>query len=309
MSPSLSEAVGEFILDQSVSMNSPETVRWYSTILNSMLSHFGPQLPIALITPHDLREYIKSLRDRLADASVRSHTTALLAFWAWSSREYSTPNPAGNIKRPKPGKAAPRSAMAGDLIKLLDYLDGSTDVNVRDRAMLVLLADTGMRVGGLATLTLDRLSVADQFCIVTEKGHDVRRVPFTAYPARMLQLWLNLRATNSDSVFVNMFTGEPLTTGGITQRFKYLKRKVGITGRINPHSWRHAFARAYLEAGGDIVTLARLLGHKDVNTTAAYYAVFSDRELADLQAKYSPLRRLLAEKRDGQLSSISLLEN
>jgi integrase len=57
------------------------------------------------------------------------------------------------------------------------------------------------------------------------------------------------------------------------------------------------------------VTLARLLGHKDVNTTAAYYAVFSDRELADLQAKYSPLRRLLAEKRDGQLSSISLLEN
>lgn len=291
-SPSLSVAVAEYSLHQHASLNSLTTIRWYETILHSMLVCLGPELPVDLVTAHDLRLYIQSLRQRLADASVRSHTTALLAFWAWAAREYGIGNPAANIKRPAPGKAAPKAAGGADFIRLLNYLDGSTVVNIRDRAMLVLLADTGMRVGGLATLTLDRLFVPEQYCIVTEKRTSIRRVPFTTYPARMLYLWLSVRQSESESVFVNAFTGEPLLPGGITQRFKYLKQKLGITGRINPHSWRHAFARRYLENGGDIVTLARLLGHADINTTAAYYAVFSDRELADLQAKYSPVAKL-----------------
>lgn len=66
-----------------------------------------------------------------------------------------------------------------------------------------------------------------------------------------------------------------------------------MTGRVNAHAFRHNFARMYLMGGGDLVTLARLLGHTDVNVTAAYYAVFADDELADLQNRYSPMKRMM----------------
>lgn len=69
-----------------------------------------------------------------------------------------------------------------------------------------------------------------------------------------------------------------------------IKQKAGIRGRVNPHSFRHGFAREYIRAGGDIVTLARLLGHENITTTAAFYAVFSDDELQEFHGRYSPMR-------------------
>lgn len=72
-----------------------------------------------------------------------------------------------------------------------------------------------------------------------------------------------------------------------------MKKRAGVSGRVNPHAFRHNFARAYLQSGGDLVTLTPLLGHVDVNVTAAYYAVFSSDELAAMQEKHSPLLNML----------------
>jgi integrase/recombinase XerD len=71
-----------------------------------------------------------------------------------------------------------------------------------------------------------------------------------------------------------------------------LKKKAGVAGRVNPHSFRHAFAREYLKNGGDVSILPTLMGHSDVNTTRDFYAVFKTDELADLHLKYSPIDHL-----------------
>ena len=77
---------------------------------------------------------------------------------------------------------------------------------------------------------------------------------------------------------------------------KRLKRKSGVKGPVNPHSFRHGFAREYLTNGGNLASLADTLGHSDVRVTWASYAVFTFDELKAAHARYSPVAQL---ERDG----------
>lgn len=287
----LSEVTTEYLLSCEANGLSLKTIKWYRSLLGSFAA-WQPDIEAAAITTHQMRVYIIHLRQRLAINSVADHVTALHAFWAWYSREYQVTNPMHNIKRAKRAAPEPRSISAKDFMKLFQSTRDD-DAGIRDRALLAFLADTGARLGGVVTLTKDRLYINEGYALLTEKGDKTRRVPFTSYTARLLHLWLGIRQSKSDYVFTSVKTGEPLTDSGVSQMIKRLKRRAGVAGRANPHSFRHNFAREYLKAGGDVVTLARLMGHSDVNTTAAYYAVFSDRELAELHKARSPLMAIL----------------
>jgi integrase/recombinase XerD len=84
--------------------------------------------------------------------------------------------------------------------------------------------------------------------------------------------------------------GSPwLTDEGVRQLLKRLKAKAGVTGPVNPHAFRHGFAREYLLNGGDLGTLADLLGHSDVQVTWQHYAIFRTAELQAKHDKHSPV--------------------
>jgi len=196
-----------------------------------------------------------------------------------------------NIKRPRRRDPLPKAIASTDYLKIFNAtLD--TDSGVRDRAILAVFADTGCRLGGLLSLTLERLDIANQRGIVIEKGGRARAVHFTTYTARLLNQWLAVRVSESDKVFTSIRTGAGLTDSGVNQILKRLKNRACVRGRVNPHSFRHNFAREYLRNGGDVITLARLLGHSDVQTTAAYYAVFTEDELKELHDKFTPMNQL-----------------
>ena len=82
---------------------------------------------------------------------------------------------------------------------------------------------------------------------------------------------------------------------GVYQVLKRLKAQTGITGWVNPHAFRHNFIQAYLKNGGDPFSLARLAGHKDIQTVMEFYAIFSDDDLGDLHDKHTPLHEMLRE--------------
>jgi site-specific recombinase XerD len=82
-----------------------------------------------------------------------------------------------------------------------------------------------------------------------------------------------------------------LETSGVAQVLKRRAKDAGIKGPCNPHSFRHFFAREFLLAGGDLGTLADLMGHEDVQTTKIY-AIFTVQELKEKHAKHSPLLRV-----------------
>jgi len=69
-------------------------------------------------------------------------------------------------------------------------------------------------------------------------------------------------------------------------------KEAGISGRVNPHAFRHAFARDYLLNGGDLATVSELMGHSGLDVTKDNYAIFNVRELQAKHALYSPMARL-----------------
>lgn len=301
----LATAIDTFTLDCQAGGLAATTVRWYSSLLAAFLKAFNSK-PLASISTNDLRKYMVTLQERdtrydgagqrptikgkLSQQTVIGHQTALSAFWRWCAREYQIDNPMEGVKRMKRRERIPRAIESADFVALFDACrdDESGD---RDRALLAFLADTGSRVGELCSVRQDKLF--ERQAVVTGKTGS-RIVVFSHYTRSLLTLWLSKRTLDrSPFVFTSLTTGEALGTSGVDQTLRRLKKAAGVKGRVNPHSFRHAFAREYLRAGGDAIRLARLLGHESADTTAAYYAIFTADELAESHEQFSPLRRML----------------
>ena len=305
----LSTAVETFILDCQAGALSDATVRWYGSLLRTLLKAF-PGAQLATISTNDLRRYMAALKDRntrfedapqrpaqagkLADASIIGHSTALHAFWAWCGKEYGIVNPMAGVKRPRRQKPTPKAIASPDFVALFDSC-GEDEAGYRNRALLAFLGDAGVRAGELLSLTKDHLLLNEKQAVVSGKTGQ-RIVVYTKYTRALLALWLEERKLDSNYIFTSLTTGEPLTGSGLDQVLRRMKKDAGVTGRVNPHSFRHAFAREYLRAGGDVIRLAKLTGHESLDTLGAYYAIFTADELAEMHEDFSPLRRMMEAK-------------
>ncbi|MEO1164740.1 MAG: tyrosine-type recombinase/integrase [Chloroflexota bacterium] len=308
MTATLSEALAKFLKIKRASMRSEATIKWYTSVLSAMSDNIGHTVLVSDVSDDDLVDYITELRERdqryvdekqkptqaggLRHESIRTHIRALKSFWKWCSKSYGIANPMDAIPMPRRRDPQPKSIDPSDFCKLMDATLDSP-AGIRDRAILALLADTGVRAGGILSLQVETIDAVRGRGRVLEKGYKERWVYWSHHTSLLVQKWMQVRESHTDSFVVNISTGEPLTYSGLAQMLKRLKKRAKVRGRVNAHAFRHNFARMYLIGGGDLVTLARLLGHSDVNVTAAYYAVFADNELADLQKKYSPVDRML----------------
>lgn len=293
----LKTAVDTFIVAQEADGSSPATLRWYRSLLDKFIRFTG-DMDLADITTGQIRAYIIDIRRHYAPDTAHAHVRSQHKFWRWSCLEYGLVNPMRNIRYPaQPRQQAPKAATTGDVARLLAAIDTNTPIGIRDRAIVAFLIDTGARAAGVVSLTVANLDMDARRAVVTEKAQTRRAVLFTGITAAWLLDWFHIRSP-VDPVFYNMRTHRALTTSGLSAILKRLKRRAGITGRVNPHSFRHAFAREYLRSGGDLATLSRLMGHKDVSTTAAYYAVFTGDELAEQHDQHSHMRLILDSEND-----------
>jgi len=293
----LQNALDEFLLDQQARMNSKKTIKNYSEVIGLWVRYAGESECIEYITKHDMRMYVLHMRDRdLSRESIRSYIRSLRVFWRFVSSEYQVHNAMESIKEPLRRSSQPKGIKEIDFIKMFNVI-GDNEAGIRDRAVLCVFADTGARLGAVVSLTVDSIDTIKRCGTVTEKGNHQHTIYWTYYTNELLNKWLAVRPpTESRALFVSMREGQKstaLTKSGVYQILKRLKRKAGVTDRANPHSFRHNFARQYLLSGGDIVTLAKILNHKDVNMTAEYYAIFDGKELSQLQNEHSPLLKML----------------
>lgn len=305
----LKAALDEFLLALEADGRRKATVKWYRSTLTGFVVTADPldARLLTAITPHEMREYIKALRDReakyvdapqrpqldggLANESIRGHITALHAFWNWCGREYDISSPMKNIRRPKREKPTPRAIEAANFISLFNAT-GDDDAGIRDRAVLTFLADTGSRAGDIVTARTDWYFPDQKIAQVIGKGGKARKVYFTKYTVASMAQWLQVRDSNTKALFVNLRTGKGLTYSGIAQIIKRLKLRAGVTGRVNLHSFRHRFALEYLKNGGDVAVLAKFLGNS-IQVVFDYYSVFDDHELVELREQHDPLHDLI----------------
>ncbi len=289
---------------------SPETYRWYSDKLRPLRTLLGA-MEVTTITIQDLRTcraILMSRKERWTDHprrpsapgklspfTINGHIRAWRRFFRWLMEEgYVRANPAQRLKNLRTPDEEPKAASEED-IRLL--LQAAKDSGPRNYAIVCFLVDTGARVKGAASLTLERLDVKRRRALVIEKfqkREKARAVYFGEITAGALKEWLAVRPKVEDShVFLSSHGNGPLTPSGIYQVLKRLARNAGIEGRFNPHSLRHAFARRILQRGADLATLSQLMGHSSVEVTVRYYARWADDELAMLHAKYSRMADLI----------------
>lgn len=307
MPPTFGEAAREFILACQADGLSLKTSDWYAYVLKPLVAQHAAT-PIDQVAVNAIRQYLADLRTApshrrgsltaqgpLSPETIRGRIRALHRFFTWCQAEYNLDpahNPMSRIRMPPASRQEPKGIAMDDLRKLLEACDESP-AGRRDLAMLCFLADTGCRASGMLTLTLDRLDEGRGRAILREKGERTHGVSFNAYTAQALRGWLLVRPFEATTVFCALHPNvwaEPLTVSGLHQVLRRLKVRAGVTGRCNPHSFRHGFARAFLEAGGNVATLSRLMGHSDPRVTMNFYAVFSDAELREQHARFSPMR-------------------
>jgi site-specific recombinase XerD len=165
---------------------------------------------------------------------------------------------------------------------LLDNVDVNSRTGMRDKALLMLLYNTGARVSEIVALELDDLRLDDSAQIrLLGKGRKQRSCPLWAETVTVLNSYLHQRAPKepgTQQVFLNA-NGAPITRFGI----RYITRKYGAQAqvkqpdmtakRVNPHTIRHTSAMHLLRAGNDINMVSYWLGHADINTTHIYVEI------------------------------------
>jgi integrase/recombinase XerD len=280
----LDEAVEDFLLAKRAGQRSAKTTQWYATYLKPFQSEHGD----AALNTITMRPVARFLIAQVGAEHTRFNRDRVLRlFFKWAGEMYNVPDPMAGIPVPRLPDLEPKAIEKDTLNALL-----AACTNARDTAILTTLADCGLRASGVIGMSIDDLDFAHRALLVREKRGRVRAVPFSLETEKALLRWCKVRPLAAEKLFCTDVGGD-LTYSGLRQILRRLSVRAGMAGeRCNIHSLRHFAAREYLRQGGTLPALARILGHKSIDTTVRYYAVFSDSELAEVHDSHSPLNSL-----------------
>jgi integrase/recombinase XerD len=305
----LSEAVEVFLDAKMADGLALTTIGWYRQRL-TRLTRYLDDCDLGAVDAMSLRRFLVSLRAQkvlyqqhpyreqeereLSPATRNGYVRAMRTFFRWLTKEGCLgENPVENIKLPRLPRTPPKDVTPETLAALLRATAGDSPGQLRDRALILFLADTGCRVGGLVGLRRRDLDLGERVAVVTEKGDKSRPVMFMATTAHALKAYLNGRGIDSEWVFPSLKTGERMAATSVNHILARVRARAGLDGeRCNPHAFRHAFARQYILNGGDLATLSDILGHADITVTKSFYSKFQFRELQAKHRQYSPVAAL-----------------
>ncbi len=191
------------------------------------------------------------------------------------SAELVAGDPTRTVETVRSTTTAPRSLPRADLNRLTreaqkDAQAGRAD-GKRNLAIIQTLRYAGIRVGELVALTLSDLEISEragQLTVRSGKGGKFRQLPLNAEARRAISDYLDARPTvATDRVFVGQ--RGPLSANAVRRIVAKYARRAGLED-VTPRTFRHSFGRQALDSGTDLVTVATLLGHEDLKTTAIY---------------------------------------
>lgn len=271
-------------LDIFIGQYKPSTARAYLGCLDPLLAYLGPSRDPDSVKPVEVTEYVNHLKSDergLALTTQQKHIKTIKTFFRWMYRSEVTATDKSKELRQRrvPTRIGRHKAMTEDeLATLRDFLKWHT----RNYAILLFLADTGCRAGGVASLVMGPPLSAGQsptepglyldrnMAIVTEKGEKERPVAFGEATKAALAAWL-LRRPRVESPYIFVTNrGTPLTTETISQMIRRSCEKVGIRS-LGAHSLRHRKGHQLADNRVAITVAATVLGHSDPGITANFY--------------------------------------
>src|ERR671934_77424 len=271
-----------------------KTVATYATDLSMFARWFtdstGEAFRAASVTPSDILDYKAHLRtvQRRQAATVNRRLAALRKFFLWAQATGRiTELPTATVKGVPAAPRSPKSLAKREVDRLLREAEKAG--NKRNLAILLLLRHTGLRVGELCNLRLGDIRISERkgsVLVRSGKGDKDRIVPLNHDVREALEAYLKVRPESADDHLFLGQRGEPLQTDGVQLIVRKLARRAGLE-KVTPHVLRHSFAKHVLDAGEDLATVSRLLGHERLETTAIY----TEPTAADLEEAVARLER------------------
>lgn len=248
---------------------SEKSLKYYQATTQAMLDGIGK--PIKEIVTEDIRQYLTNYqRERHSSrVTIDNIRRILSSFFSWlEDEDYILKSPVRRIHKVKTASNI-KETYSDEILELMR--DSCSEM--RDLAMIDLLASTGMRVGEMVLLNRDDVDFAERECVVFGKGDKERMVYFDARTKLHLQAYLDSRSDNNPALIVSLKAPfNRLSIGGIETRLRELGRQLGVH-KVHPHKFRRTLATMAIDKGMPIEQLQQLLGHKRIDTTLQYAMV------------------------------------
>ncbi|WP_126595839.1 tyrosine-type recombinase/integrase [Dictyobacter aurantiacus] len=290
---------------------SPETQKWYLQKLQ-VFSDWCTEKDLTLDTMKvlHLRQFTEHLKTRtnpqtgkpLSTYTQHGYTQVVKSFLNWCSKEEDLED----VVSEKLAKRMPMTKVDKKVIEIFTPAhiralfeacknEYNEEMIQRDKAILAVLFDTGIRASELCGLTLDHvyLSKSESYLKVFGKGNKWREVPLGNNSKAAIHKYMHRyrdAINQEDHVFLSR-AGKPMTASGLLQLFERLGNWGHVRGvRCSPHTARHTFAVTFLTNGGDLYKLSRLMGHTSVMVTENYLRAFQARDARNVASVLDSLK-------------------
>lgn len=251
---------------------SRNTVSSYCSDVEKFMSFVGGEVRTA--GPREIETFIGN--DKISKRSQARRLSALKSFFKWLMMEgMIEENPCDMTDAPKLGTYLPDVLSVEEVEAVMEAIDTSTHLGLRDRAIIETLYGCGLRVSEAVGLRISNLYLDEGFIKVQGKGSKERLVPIGDMAADAIMAYLEVRENfpydrnNDDVLFLNRY-GKSLSRVSMFKTVKTAVLLAGIRKEVSPHTFRHSFATHLVENGADLRVVQEMLGHESITTTEIY---------------------------------------
>ncbi|MBL5833283.1 tyrosine-type recombinase/integrase [Bacillus sporothermodurans] len=297
-------AMKEFLSEKEFENLSQNTLKGYNMLFEDFLEWCDEQgyERIEKVTSRALKSYLNVCKTEKGNnpTSINTKRKQFRAFFNFLVSEGMVDdNPTDSIKRVREDIRI-KTFTDEEVKQVLSYLRRTKRKEdsfyaVRNYVIFLTLIGTGLRASELCSLKWNNVDIQRRAIKVFGKMRREESVPLSERLCDELRYWqtycINNFGSQPQSVFVNA-RGQELTVNGLKCWFKRLASKMEFPEtRCSAHSCRHYFAKTWIQNGGDISTLAKVLRHSSIKTTEKYLQFWGN-EVADDNDKFNPLNRL-----------------
>lgn len=302
----IKDAVREYIYEITLKNYTPRTIKGYKNNILKFTKYIENELSITEleeVSHIHIKKYLSFLQQKgLSEVYINTILKNIRSFFKYCQEENYCTNVAKKVNWLKEGKTVIKTFEDKEIKKMLEVYSYKTYIQGRNKCIMAILIDTGIRNFELCSLT--RLDVRETVIYIQGKGNKERVVPISPMLKKIMIKYERIRDNylkddilHYDNYFLS-YRNKPLTIEAIERVVRMAGEKAGVRKdiRCSPHTLRHYFAQTQLRNGLDVYSLSRLLGHEDISITKRYLQSLEDKNVVEMSIKTSPLMNLRGNK-------------